>query len=493
MHREHRERFFEAMGDGVAFLPAPGQLQRNNDTEYNYRPESSFWWLTGLNEPDAVAVFVRKGKSRRFLLFLQPKDPTMEMWNGRRLGPKGAKSVLGADEAHSIGEFGARIDELLKGHRRVLLPLRQGSACEREVVLAVDRLHARRRQPGVLPSKFIDVRRVIHALRLVKSPAELAKMERAAAITGRAFREVFSLVKPGLMEYQLRAVFPAVYGLHGGDWSFETIAAAGANACTLHYTSCRDRLRDGELVLFDAGAEFEHYAADVTRTIPVNGRFSKPQETVYRAVLAALEAAVEMAKPGVTVEQVHMAAVETIVDRLLAIGALKGARKTLLKKEAWKRWFPHGTSHWLGLDVHDVGSYAGDEAATLLKPGMVITVEPGLYFPVDDKKAPAAFRGIGVRIEDDVLITEDGCRVLTADIPREPREVEAAMARRPTVFRALEAPTGPPKSPAKTTGKVPAKARATKATAAKRVTKKEAAKTPATATTRARAKAAKRS
>lgn len=442
MHREHRERFFEAMGDGVAFLPAPAQLLRNNDTEYNYRPESSFWWLTGLDEPDAVAVFVRKGKTRRFLLFLQPKDPLMEMWNGARLGSKGAKSELGADEAWSIGEFGAKVDELLKGHRRVLLPLRQGSACEREVVLAVDRLHARRRQPGALPSEFVDVRRVIHELRLTKSPAEIAKMERAAAITGRAFREVFSLVKPGLMEYQLRAVFPAVYTMNGGDWSFETIAAAGANACTLHYVSCRDRLVDGELVLFDSGAEFEHYAADVTRTMPVNGRFSKVQETVYRAVLAALEAAVAAAKPGATVDQVHLAAAHATVDQLLAMGALKGRRETLIKKEAWKRWFPHGTSHWLGLDVHDVGGYAGDEAPVELRPGMVITVEPGLYFPKDDRKAPEALRGIGVRIEDDVLITEDGCRVLTADIPREPREIEAAMARRPTVFRALEPPAG---------------------------------------------------
>jgi Xaa-Pro aminopeptidase len=436
MHAEFRARLLDAMGDGIAFLAAPGELLRNSDTEYRYRPESAFWHLTGLNEPDAVAVLWRRGKERRFLLFVRPKDPTLEMWNGKRLGPEGARKELGAHEAHPLSEFATRLDELLKGHSRLFLPL-DGGALQAKVLGAVDRLLRRRKTPGALPEEIRDLRRLVAEQRLRKSPAELALMERASHVTGEAFREVFRLTRQGVAEYQLRAVFPYVYGVLGGDWAFETIVAAGANACTLHYVSCRDTLRDGQLVLFDAGAEHAYYAADVTRTIPVNGRFSKDQETVYRAVLKAHQAAVETAAPGVPVDDVHAAAQRSITESLLELGLLKGRLKTLLDKQACKRWFPHGTSHWLGLDVHDAGEYALAGGPRLLEEGMVITVEPGLYFPPTDKKVPERFCGMGIRIEDDVLITATGRRVLTEDVPREPREIEAAMATRTRYLKAL--------------------------------------------------------
>lgn len=438
MHAGFRARLFDAMGDGIAFVAAPGELLRNHDTEYRYRPESTFWHLTGLDEPEAVAVLWKRGKERRFLLFVRPRDPQLEMWSGKRLGPEGAKRELGASEAHPIGEFATRLDDLLKGHTRLFLPL-DGSALQVQVLSALNRLVRRRKLPGALPEEIRDLRRTVADLRLRKTAAELGLMEKASHITGEAFREVFRHTRAGVAEYQLRAIFPYVYGVLGGDWAFETIVAAGANACTLHYVSCHDTLRDGQLVLFDAGAELGYYAADVTRTVPVNGRFSKDQETLYTIVLMAHQAAVAAAAPGVPVDDVHAAAARVTTEGLLQLGLLKGRLETNLTKQTYKRWFPHGTSHWLGLDVHDAGDYALDAGPRLLEEGMVITVEPGLYLPADDKKVPERFRGIGIRIEDDVLITAQGRRVLTEDIPREPREIEAAMQTRSKYLKALPA------------------------------------------------------
>jgi Xaa-Pro aminopeptidase len=446
VHHTFRERFFDAMGDGIAFLGASPELARNSDTEYRYRPESAFWQVTGLDEPDAIAVLARQGTERRFLLFVRPKDPTMELWTGRRLGPEGAVKELGASEAWALDEFDNKLDDLLKGHDRLLLPL-DGASLQTRVLGALNRLVRKRRQPGPLPSEIRDVRRVTGELRLRKSAAELAWMEKAAKVTGEAFREVFRLTKPGLAEYQLRAVFPLVYGIHGGDWAFETIVAAGANACTLHYVSCRDHLKKGDLVLYDAGAEMGFYAADVTRTIPVDGKFTRRQEQVYRVVLNAHKAAVDTVRPGATIDQVHGAAMAAITEGLLELGILKGKLKSLLAKGACRPWFPHGTSHWLGLDVHDTGDYALDVEPRRLEEGMVITVEPGLYLGVDDKRVPQPLRGMGIRIEDDVLVTATGHRVLTEGIPREPRDIEAAMATKPRFLKALPLPEAARRAP----------------------------------------------
>ena len=436
MHASFRDRFLDAMGEGIAFLAAPGELLRNSDTEYRYRPDSAFWALTGLDEPEAVAVLWRRGRERRFLLFVRPRDPQLEQWTGRRLGPAGARKLLGAHEAHPLADFPGRVEELLKGHARLFLPL-DGGALQSQVLGTLNRLLRKRRQPGPLPEEVRDVRRLGGELRLRKTAGELARMERAAQVTGEAFREAMRLTRPGVMEYQLRAVFPLVYGLHGADWSFETIVAGGANACVLHYVSCRDELQDGQLVLCDAGAEVDYYAADVTRTFPVGGRFSREQERLYHLVLRAHAAAVAAVRPGATVEEVHAAAFHATTEGLLELGLLKGRLETLVKKAAAKRWFPHGTSHWLGLDVHDTGDYALDREPRRLEEGMVITIEPGLYLPPDDARVPARFRGIGIRIEDDALVTAEGCRLLTAGIPREPREIEAAMAGKPRYLKPL--------------------------------------------------------
>jgi Xaa-Pro aminopeptidase len=436
MHQSFRERIFDQIEDGVLILKAGKELLRNNDTEYSFRQESAFWYLTGLDEPDAIVVLTKSGGRKRFVLFVRPRDAKMEMWTGRRMGPAGAKKLLGAHQAYSLDEFDAQLEGLLKGHARLYLPL-DNSALQHKVLAKLNTLQMRRKLPGVLPSTIQDCRRLVAEQRLRKSPDEIAMMERAAAITAEAFGEVFRHTKPGVKEHQLQAMFPFIYGLHGGNWSFESIVATGENACILHYVSCRDTLKDGDLVLFDAGAEKGFYAADVSRTVPVNGTFNRNQLKVYNMVLKSLKDAIAEVRPGVSVDHIHKTAACSILDSLLAAGLLKGKRETLIAKEAWRRWFPHGTSHWLGLDVHDVGDYAGDHDHLLLEEGMVITVEPGLYFPPDDKKVPEALRGIGVRIEDDVLVTAKGHRVLTAAIPKEAADIEKAMRGKPRYVRAL--------------------------------------------------------
>jgi Xaa-Pro aminopeptidase len=440
MHSKNRERLFAAMEDGILILPAPEGLLRNRDTEYNFRQESSFWWLTGCEEPGAIGVFEKSGKKHRFTLFCLPKDANAELWMGIRMGPKGAKKQLGANEGFAIDEFPAKIEEFLKGHPRLYIPLDGKNACAGKVFSVLDGMKYKRVLPGAIPMEFFDSRDLLADVRLRKSDAEIALMREAAAVTASAFSEVFAVTKPGLREYQLRAVFSAVYGLHGADWAFETIAAAGENACTLHYVSCRDRLQDGDLILFDAGSEVSNYASDVSRTVPISGTFTKSQEEIYRIVLDAELAAIGAAKPGVTVSSIHDIASQVVLDGLMKLGLLKGKRETLLKKKAWRRWFPHGTSHWVGLDVHDVGTYADDKGERLLEPGMVLTVEPGLYFPANDRLVPKKYQGIGIRIEDDVLITEEGADVLTAAIPKEPRDLEKAMARRPVFMKSIAVP-----------------------------------------------------
>ena len=337
--------------------------------------------------------------------------------------------------AHTLAEYGAMLEDLLRTSGTLYLPLGTGWPIERQIIDVLARLQHMRRKPYPLPHQFKDVYRLLAPLRLRKSPTEISGMERAAGVTNDAFREAMSLVSPGSHEYQLRGVLDAVYQLHGGSWAFGSIVATGNNACTLHYVTCRDQLSDGELVLFDAGAELDGFCADVSRTMPVNGRFTKEQERVYEIVLAAHQAAVETARPGVPVDEVHNTAVRVTIQGLKDLGMLKGRDEMLFEKAAHRPWFPHGTSHWLGRDAHDVGGYADNTGVTTLEEGMILTVEPGLYFDAKDRKVPAPLRGMGIRIEDDVLITADGNRTLTEAIPRKPREIEKAMAAKPRYFK----------------------------------------------------------
>lgn len=434
MYESHRERAFERMGNAILVVPAARIQYRNADTEYPFRQESSFHYLTGLDEPDAIAVLSRQGRRRRFTLFVNPKDVHAELWTGRRLGPTEARRQLGATRAHPLDEFEARLPDLLPGHERAYLPL--GTDWEHEAFMLRQLAHLRtvghaRGEPRIIE----DARGFLGELRTVKSEGELGLIRDAVEVTSRGIHEVMATLAPGQGEDQVRAVCEYAYAVNGGSWAFETIAGGGANACVLHYSRGRDELRDGDLMVLDTGAEVEGYCADVTRTLPVNGRFSRSQEQLYRVVLDGLRAAIEVARPGATIHDVHRRAQEVVAEGLVRVGLLKGRTRTLVEKGRIRRYFPHGTSHWLGRDAHDLGTYRPGGEHAVLEPGAVITVEPGVYVPPDDRKAPPRFRGVGIRLEEDVLITDDAPEVLSEAIPVEPRDVERAMSARPKLVR----------------------------------------------------------
>lgn len=434
MHAGHRERLLDSLDDAVVFVPAATLIHRNSDTEFEFYQDSSFFYLTGLDESDAIAVLSRKGSRRRFTLYVRPKDALDELWNGTRIGPVGARRTLGADAAYPLASFEKHVGKHIEGHGTVVLPLGAGWAWEKAILESVSRFQAFGSRKGT-PATVRDLRSAIGPVRRKKTADEIRKIRDAVATTEAAFAEVMACVRPGMGEDQVRAVIDLVYGAHGGTWAFPTIAAGGANACVLHYARGRDVLRDGDLLLLDAGADRHHYCADITRTMPVSGRFGPSQKRLYGVVLRALEAATAKACPGNRIEDVHNAAVESIAEGLLRVGLLKGRTKTIVSKKRYRTYFPHGTAHWLGLDVHDVGAYSSHAGSTVLEAGDVITVEPGIYVQPTDRKAPPRFRGMGIRIEDDVLVTEKGPVVLSAAIPRTIDEIEAAMARRARFVR----------------------------------------------------------
>ena len=407
------------MKEGVAILFAAPEAAFGHDVHYRYRPDPDFFYLTGFREPEAVAVL--DADRRRFTLFVRPKDRAKETWEGRRSGPEGAARDFGADAAHPIAEVPRRLPDLVRRAR--VLHYALGSHAEGDRIaadlLARFRREARNARRG--PVSMSDPTDLLHAMRLVKSPDEIAHLERAAAIAGAAHADARRLVKPGLFEYQLEAAIDRRFRTMGAAGpSYPTIVAAGANATILHYIENSRRIAAGDLVLVDAGCEVEGYASDVTRTFPASGRFTRPQRQLYGAVLAAQKAAIAAVKPGAAWDAPHDAAREVLLDALMEHGLVRGRRAALRKKNAAQRFALHHTSHWLGLDVHDRGRYRDEAGAPRkLQPGMVLTVEPGLYVAADEKKVPKEYLGIGIRIEDDVLVTESGSRVLTEGAPKD--------------------------------------------------------------------------
>ena len=435
MSAENRGRLFEVMDEGIAILPAAQVKLRNADTEFDFRQDSSFEWLTGFPEEDAIAVIRKVNGKCSYYLFVNPREPEKELWTGKRYGTKGAKREFAVRHAHTLSEYGLMLEELLKTPGTLYMPVASGWRGETQIHGTLARLKQMRRKPYPLPHQFRDVYELLAPLRLRKTAQEIEGMQRAIGVTEAGLREAMALVSPGVYEYQLRGVLDGVYQIHGASWAFGSIVARGENACTLHYVTCQDRLQANELVLFDTGAEVDGYCADVSRTVPVSGRFNKQQEMVYEIVQAAHQAAIAAARPGVPFDEVHNAAVRVTIDGLKGLGMLRGRDDTLFNKMAHRPWFPHGTSHWLGRDAHDIGGYADNDSMRVLEEGMVLTVEPGLYFGVKDRKVPEALRGIGIRIEDDVLITAEGNRVLSDAIPSKPREIERAMKARSRFFK----------------------------------------------------------
>jgi len=424
----HRARYLDALGDGVAILRTGGERNRSNDTSFKFRPHSDFWYLTGFAEPDAVAVFAPGRDEGPFVLFVNPRDPTKETWMGRRAGIEGALQRYGADQAFDIAELPERLPALLKGAPELHYTTGFNRDDDHQVLKAVRRLNTKCRDGIMGPGAIRDTGRLLHEQRLIKSADELAILRRAAAITEQAHRGAMSALAEGLGEWEIESLVDGSFRRAGG-WGpgYTTICAGGDNANILHYTTNDMAVPEGAMMLLDAGCEFDGYTADVTRTFPASGRFTPAQRELYEVVLAAQQAALEVVRPGTPFKHVNLASQRALITGLLQLEFLPGTVDEHLEGGAHTKWTIHSASHWLGLDVHDVGSYfTPDGSSRPLQQGMVLTVEPGLYIAADDESAPERFRGLGVRIEDDVAVTADGHENLTGSIPKTIDDVEAA-------------------------------------------------------------------
>jgi Xaa-Pro aminopeptidase len=430
MFRDHRARFQAALSarGAAAVIPTATHKVRNNDCEYRFRPDSDFWYLTGFAEPESALVLLPPlaGKPARSVLFLREKDREREIWTGRRLGLAAAPTHLGVDEARPIENLWTDLPALLRNVERIVWRAGVDEAHDAKIMSILGRLRATAKGSVVPPLELVDPAPLLHEMRLRKTAPELDVMRRAARITRDAHIGAMKRARPGVNEREIDAELDAAFRRAGATGSaYTNIVAGGANACILHYIENDQPLRDGDLLLVDAGSEFEYYASDVTRTYPVNGRFNAEQRAIYDVVLDAQLAAIAHVKPGATFVSVHDVALERLVRGLVRLGLLTGTVEDAIAKETYKRFYMHRTSHWLGLDVHDCGAYVVDGKSRALEPGFVLTVEPGLYVAPDDETVEARWRGIGVRIEDDVLVTAGGHEVLTAGIPKHADEIEA--------------------------------------------------------------------
>jgi Xaa-Pro aminopeptidase len=416
--------------DAVAIFLAAGVVPRSRDTEYPFRQDSDFWYLTGFDHPNAIAV-LRTDGGPEYTLYVQPRNQDIETWTGFRPGVEGAREDYGADEANDESEFLSQLPGLVRKAKRIYHVLGRKTDVDRTITQTLDEMRLRSRQSGAPAESIIDPRSIVHEMRLFKEPAELDIMRRASAISREAHEAGANLARSGVYEYEIEAAIDYTFRRRGARGAaYATIVGSGSNATVLHYVTNNEKLRDNEMVLVDAGCELEGYASDVTRTYPIGGRFTAAGRAVYEVVLAAQRAGIEQCAPGNTLADVHSAAVRAIVAGLVDLKFLSGDVDELISREAHRRHYMHGTSHWLGLDVHDVGSYRANGEHRPLESGMVFTVEPGIYVAADDQEVDPEFRGIGVRIEDDIAITQDGCENLTAALPTAPDDVEALVTER---------------------------------------------------------------
>ena len=414
-------------GSAAIIFAAP-EATRNADSEYPYRQSSDFWYLTGFNEPEAVLVLIKSNDTHNHsVLFNRVRDLTAEIWFGRRLGQQAAPAKLGVDRALAFSEIDDQLYQLLNGLDAVYHAQGEYPYADEIVFRALDKLRKGSRQNLTAPPAIVDWRPIVHELRLFKSAEELEVMRRAGEITALAHTRAMEKCRPGMFEYQLEGEIHHEFTRHGARYpSYNTIVGGGENGCILHYTENESEMRDGELVLIDAGCEYQSYAGDITRTFPVNGKFTPAQRAIYDIVLASLDTALELYRPGTSIAEVTTAVVRIMVTGLVDLGILKGEVDQLILDNAHRPYFMHGLSHWLGLDVHDVGYY-GTDRSRILEPAMVLTVEPGLYI-APDADVPAEYRGIGIRIEDDIVITADGNENLTASVVKRAEDIEALMA-----------------------------------------------------------------
>jgi Xaa-Pro aminopeptidase len=433
LHAARRARILDEMerrGGGVMLLPAADEKPRNADSEYLFRQDSDYAYAVGLDEPTGCALLSARKGERKLVLFVRPRDPEKEIWNGRRVGVEGAKAVLGADEAFPVAELDAKLAEWLDAAPTLWFKVGQDPAWDLRVARTLNDLRASARLGKRPPGAIVEPGRIVHELRLLKEPGELARLRKAAEITAEAHLAAMRDGAAGRREHQVQAEIEYAFLRRGGSGpGYGTIVAAGGNSTILHYRAGDALLADGQVCLVDAGGEYDWYTADVTRTFPVSGEFTKAQRDLYELCLAAQKEGIEAVKPGVTVDEIHERTVRRLTDGLIALGLLQGNADERIADKSYRRYYMHRTSHWLGMDVHDVGDYYVGGKSRALAPGMVLTVEPGIYVAETDERAPKEMRGVGIRIEDDVLVTEQGRENLTAAVPKEVAEVEAVCTR----------------------------------------------------------------
>ncbi|WP_254567955.1 aminopeptidase P N-terminal domain-containing protein [Oscillatoria sp. HE19RPO] len=424
-YQQRRQALMEKIGTGTAIFRSAPMAVMHNDVEYTFRQDSDFYYLTGFNEPNAVAVFAPHHEEHQFVLFVQPKDPEKEVWTGYRMGVEGAKERYGADEAYPISELEEKLPQYLIKASCIYYHVGRDRQFNETVLTHWQRLMRTYPKRGTGPVAIQDSGTILHPLRLVKSPAELQLMRKAAEISVKAHIHAQEFAQPGRYEYEIQAEMEHLFRLQGGNgFAYPSIVASGANSCILHYIENDRQLQENDVLLIDAGCAYGYYNADITRTFPVSGAFTPEQQTIYDIVLEAQKQATAQVQPGNPYSKIHETAVRVLVEGLMEIGLLAGDIEEIIKEEKYKPFYMHRTGHWLGLDVHDVGVYQNGEDPQNLQPGNVLTVEPGLYIGLETKpvegqpEIPDCWRGIGVRIEDDVLVTPEGHEVLTEGVPK---------------------------------------------------------------------------
>jgi Xaa-Pro aminopeptidase len=424
-----RRQLMRHMGrDAIAILPAAPVRTRNNDVEYHYRPDSDFYYLTSFAEPEAVAVLIPGRPQGEYVLFVREHDPAREAWDGPRAGPEGAVRDYGANDAFPVGDIDEILPGLLERCSRVFYTMGTHPEFDKRVIGWVNRLRSQGKQGTHSPHEFVALDHPLHEMRLFKSRAELASMRRSADIACAAHRRALRSAGPGRMEYEVMADILHEFHRRRADISYHPIVGSGPNSCVLHYRDNNRQMQDGELLLIDAGCEYDYYASDITRTLPVGGRYSRRQRAVYEVVLEAHDATISKVRAGAHWNEPHQAAVRAITQGLVRLGLLKGRLPRLVKDGAYRQFFMHRVGHWLGMDVHDVGEYKVGDQWRLLEPGMVTTIEPGIYIAPGSKGVRREWWGIGVRIEDDVAVTAGDPEVLTDGMPTDPEEIERLMA-----------------------------------------------------------------
>ena len=431
--QERRDRLAEEMGPhSIAIIATSPVAMRNRDADYKFRADSSFFYLTGFAEPEAVAIietFESIDEGYTYSLFCRERDREMEIWHGYRAGVDGAVEDYDADEAYAIDLLDEEIIEKLLNKQKLFYRMGQQADFDARVAKWIAEANGESRKGISAPAQVIQLDRILDEMRLHKSTQEIELMQIASTISAQAHTRAMQAVKPGMMEYALEAELNYIFGQNGCVPSYNSIVGGGENGCILHYVENDKVLKDGDLVLIDAACEYQLYASDITRTFPVNGKFSSEQKALYEVVLKAQLAAIDAVRIGNSYKEPHRIAVRILVQGLLDLGLMQGNIEQIIESESFHQFYMHGTGHWLGLDVHDVGSYKIEGEWRAYEEGMTVTVEPGLYIAPDDETVDAKWRGIGIRIEDDVVVTKDGPRVLTAEVVKTVEEIEALMAQ----------------------------------------------------------------